>query len=49
MMLISLGMNIVKHGEEKPHSKYDVLSQVKYLFFLVLILYYGGFWDVFFK
>lgn len=43
---LSLGMTIVKHGEQKD-TKYNGWHSIITIGIYVIILYYGGFWTMF--
>lgn len=43
--MISLGVNISKHGEER-NSKYNAYHFIIAKMIIFAILYYGGFWNV---
>jgi len=46
--MIGLGINISKHGESET-GKHNVWTSITSLSMYWAILYYGGFFDVFFK
>ena len=46
-MAVGTGIELAHHGEIKKESKYNVLTTLGAHLFMIAILYWGGFFDVF--
>ena len=49
LTLIGLGMEIAKHGEIKKQSKHNAWTTLISSSIIWIILYFGGFFDIFLK